>query len=114
MGLSSEVRKPPILQLLANWQFYAECPTVFLGYANISASNQVLACFHQPHHILTMPAILPKLGSRRYEMALVYAGLGEIQEAISWLGQAYSAHDVGLLYLKIDPCLDPPAFGRSI
>jgi TolB-like protein/Flp pilus assembly protein TadD len=45
-------------------------------------------------------------GVGRYEIALVYAGLGEKQEAFSWLEQAYNAHDVGLMYLKIDPCLD--------
>jgi TolB-like protein/Flp pilus assembly protein TadD len=48
-----------------------------------------------------------KNGVGRYEITLVYAGLGEKQEAFSWLEAAYNAHDVGLLYLKIDPCLDP-------
>jgi len=47
-----------------------------------------------------------KNGVGRYEIALVYAGLGDKQEAFSWLEEAYNAHDVGLLYLKIDPCLD--------
>lgn len=48
-----------------------------------------------------------KNGVGRYEIALVYAGLGKKQEAFKWLEEAYDAHDVGLLYLKIDPCLDP-------
>jgi hypothetical protein len=43
----------------------------------------------------------------RYEIALVYAGLGRKQEAFKWLEEAYNVHDVGLVYLKIDPCLDP-------
>jgi TolB-like protein len=46
-------------------------------------------------------------GVGRYEIALVYAGLGKKQEAFKWLEEAYQAHDVGLLYLKVDPCLDP-------
>jgi tetratricopeptide (TPR) repeat protein len=46
-------------------------------------------------------------GVGRYEIALVYAGLGKKQEAFKWLEEAYEAHDVGLLYLKVDPCLDP-------
>jgi TolB-like protein len=46
-------------------------------------------------------------GVGRYEIALVYAGMGNTQEAFKWLEEAYDAHDVGLLYLKIDPCLDP-------
>ena len=28
------------------------------------------------------------------------------RRAFNWLEEAYNAHDVGLLYLKIDPCLD--------
>lgn len=43
----------------------------------------------------------------RYEIALVYAGLGEKDQAFDWLEAAYRAHDVGLVYLKVDPCLDP-------
>jgi TolB-like protein/Tfp pilus assembly protein PilF len=46
-------------------------------------------------------------GVGRYEIALVYAGLGEKREALKWLDDAYQAHDVGLVYLKVDPCLDP-------
>jgi tetratricopeptide (TPR) repeat protein len=48
-----------------------------------------------------------KNGVGRYEIALVYAGLGKKQDAFKWLEEAYQAHDVGLLYLKVDPCLDP-------
>jgi TolB-like protein len=46
-------------------------------------------------------------GVGRYEIALVYAGLGEKREAFKWLEDSYRAHDVGLVYLKVDPCLDP-------
>jgi TolB-like protein/Tfp pilus assembly protein PilF len=46
-------------------------------------------------------------GVGRYEIALVYAGLGEKREAFRWLEDSYRAHDVGLVYLKVDPCLDP-------
>jgi TolB-like protein/tetratricopeptide (TPR) repeat protein len=48
-----------------------------------------------------------KDGVGRYEIALVYAGLGEKNEAFHWLQDAFLAHDVGLVYLKVDPCLDP-------
>jgi TolB-like protein/Tfp pilus assembly protein PilF len=48
-----------------------------------------------------------KNGVGRYEIALIYTGLGRKQEAFQWLEEAYQAHDVGLIYLKIDPCLDP-------
>jgi TolB-like protein/Flp pilus assembly protein TadD len=46
-------------------------------------------------------------GIGRYEIALVYAGMGERNEAFRWLEKSYAAHDKGLTYLKIDPCLDP-------
>lgn len=48
-----------------------------------------------------------KDGVGRYEIALVYAGLGDKREAIEWLEDAFRAHDAGLVYLKVDPCLDP-------
>lgn len=48
-----------------------------------------------------------KEGIGRYEIALVYAGLGRNQDAFRWLEDAYRVHDVGLVYLKVDPCLDP-------
>jgi tetratricopeptide (TPR) repeat protein len=48
-----------------------------------------------------------KDGIGRYEIALVYAGLGRRQDAFKWLEDAYRVHDVGLVYLKVDPCLDP-------
>jgi TolB-like protein/Tfp pilus assembly protein PilF len=59
-------------------------------------------------------ALLPRLtehidktGIGRYEIALVYAGLKENDNAFAWLEKAYQSHDKGLTYLKIDPCLDP-------
>jgi TolB-like protein len=45
-------------------------------------------------------------GVGRYEIALVYSGMGEKTEAFRWLEEAFRAHDVGLVYLKVDPCLD--------
>jgi TolB-like protein len=48
-----------------------------------------------------------KDGVGRYEIALVYAGLGDKDRAFHWLDAAYQAHDVGLVYLKVDPCLNP-------
>jgi TolB-like protein len=46
-------------------------------------------------------------GEGRYEIALVYAGLGAKNEAFNWLSLAYRTHDKGLTYIEIDPCLDP-------
>ncbi len=59
-------------------------------------------------------AILPKLERRvakdglgRYEIALIYIGLGDKERAFAWLERSVAAHDQGVTYLKIDPCLDP-------
>jgi len=59
-------------------------------------------------------AIIPQLedtvrneGIGRYEIALVYAGLGRKTEAFKWLEEAYKVHDEGLTYIKVEPCLDP-------
>jgi TolB-like protein/Tfp pilus assembly protein PilF len=46
-------------------------------------------------------------GVGRYEIALVYAGLRDKEEAFAWLEKSFAARDKGLTYLKIDPCLDP-------
>jgi len=46
-------------------------------------------------------------GVGRYEIALIYAGLGDSKDAFKWLDDAFRSHDVGLVYLKVDPCLDP-------
>jgi len=41
-----------------------------------------------------------------YAVALIYAGLGEKDQAIEWLDKAYEVHDKGMCYLKVDPPLD--------
>jgi len=46
-------------------------------------------------------------GIGRYEIAIVYAGLGDKDQAFSWLEKAFTVRDKGLTYLKIDPCVDP-------
>jgi tetratricopeptide (TPR) repeat protein len=48
-----------------------------------------------------------KQGLGTWELALVYAGLGEKDQAFEWLERAYKAHDKGMCFLRIDPPLDP-------
>ncbi len=68
--------------------------------------------------IVKLEEHVKKNGIGRYEIALVYAGLGEKDEAFTWLEKSYDARDKGLTYLKIDPCMDPlrsdPRFGRLV
>jgi tetratricopeptide (TPR) repeat protein len=50
---------------------------------------------------------IEKTGVGRYEVALIYAGLRENENAFEWLDHAYQVRDKGLTFLLIDPCLDP-------
>lgn len=70
-------------------------------YARHGASKEALAL------AATLKERVPKTGIGRYEIALIYAGLHNNDEAFEWLNQALKSHDKGILYIKIDPCLDP-------
>lgn len=41
-----------------------------------------------------------------YATALVFMGLGEQEQALEWLGRAYEARDVHLIFLPVDPKWD--------
>ena len=60
-----------------------------------------------PQMISRAEQYVQKEGVGRYEIALVYAGLGEKDSAFTWLEKSYDVRDKGLTYLKIDPCMDP-------
>lgn len=64
----------------------------------IQKANQVIA---------KLRVCVAKDGVGTYEIALVYAGLGNKDEAFAWLEKAYQVHDKGLTFLKMDPCVDP-------
>lgn len=42
-----------------------------------------------------------------YDRALVHVGLGEAEAALDWLLRAYEERSYWLIYLKVDPALDP-------
>ena len=46
-------------------------------------------------------------GIGRYEIALIYAGLGDKNNAFTWLERSFVSRYKGMQYLKVDPCLDP-------
>jgi serine/threonine protein kinase/tetratricopeptide (TPR) repeat protein len=41
------------------------------------------------------------------EIARVYTGLGDKEQAFTWLDKAFSENDAKLVYLKVDPTFDP-------
>jgi TolB-like protein/DNA-binding winged helix-turn-helix (wHTH) protein/Flp pilus assembly protein TadD len=55
----------------------------------------------------TMEAIARDRYVPASRVALVYAALGEPEPAFDWLERAYAAHDVGLVFLPVDPKWDP-------
>jgi DNA-binding winged helix-turn-helix (wHTH) protein/Flp pilus assembly protein TadD len=54
---------------------------------------------------------LRQLSERRYlppcSIALIYAGLGEMEAAHSWLEKAFEVRDMNLVWLKVNPRFDP-------
>jgi tetratricopeptide (TPR) repeat protein len=42
----------------------------------------------------------------QYEVALIYVGLGQIDQAFEWLDEAFRARSDQLIYLNVDPRLD--------
>ncbi len=42
-----------------------------------------------------------------YDIALIYVGLGKNKEAIKWLLKAYEERAYLMVYLKVDPAMDP-------
>ena len=42
-----------------------------------------------------------------FYLAIVYVGLGEREKAIDWLDKAYQDRSNGMVFLKVDPQLDP-------
>jgi tetratricopeptide (TPR) repeat protein len=90
---------------IAEWEKMKASPIV-LGhggnaYARAGKRTQALECIRK----LKERFERDKLGA--YEIALVYAGLGEKDHAFEWLDKAYGVPDKGLTYMKVDPTLDP-------
>ncbi len=42
-----------------------------------------------------------------YDIALIYSGLGETDEAFKWLEKAYADHSTEMIYFKVEPMLEP-------
>jgi TolB-like protein/tetratricopeptide (TPR) repeat protein len=72
------------------------------AYARAGRMREARECLRQLKEGMKKQA---RLGT--YEVALIYAGLGEKDEAFEWLERAYEERDKGLLSLRVDPPLDP-------
>ena len=49
----------------------------------------------------------PKRDYRSSRVAKIYVALGERDEALAWLDRAYENRDFDVIFLKVDPTLDP-------
>ncbi len=88
-------------------KFFERCPKDahnlgHLGYSYARAGQTEAA----QKTIAQIKQEIRSKGTGTYELAFIYAGLGDKRNAIYWLKQAYAVHDTGLLYIKVDPCLD--------
>jgi TolB-like protein/Tfp pilus assembly protein PilF len=88
-ALGDEPRQPPTVGHLGN------------AYARAGRVREARECLRE----LKQRSKVDTVGT--YEVAFIHAGLGEKDEAFEWLEKAYADRDQGMLYLKVDPTLDP-------
>jgi len=86
------------VQLSAGDPYYESA----LGHAyavsgNVKAARRMLALLKSRSRRRYIPA---------YAIALIYAGLGDKDNAFIWLGKAYDDRSTSLAYLKVDPILN--------
>jgi tetratricopeptide (TPR) repeat protein len=78
--------------------------------SKIAALGRAYALSGQKDEALKIVEELKELSKQRYIspycFALIYAGLGENDEAMEFLNMAYEEHASELIYLKVDPFLD--------
>ena len=90
-------------QQAANNSNRAPLAIVSLGHAYAVSGNKVEA-----QRVL---AELKDMSQRRYvspySVATIYAGLGEKEQAFQWLEKASDEQNTELVFLKVDPRLDP-------
>jgi len=69
-------------------------------YARAGRMTEARECLQE------LQGIVEKDGIGTYEVALIYAGLGEKDQAFQWLDRAYREHNKGLIFLKVDAPFD--------
>ncbi len=89
---------PEFQKAVVGWQ-NAVYPTAALGHAYAVAGN-----------VAAVRAVLDKLLARAkkeyvspYEIAVIFAGLGEKDRAFEWLDKAYEDRSTMLVYFRMDP-----------
>jgi TolB-like protein len=74
-----------------------------LGHAYAVAGRE-----KETRHVL---ARLNEMSRKRYvssyHIALIYCGMGKLEEAFAWLEKTYAERDAWLIWLRVEPQLDP-------
>jgi serine/threonine-protein kinase len=78
-------------------------PVALLGhaYAISGRRDEALAVIDQLNELSKRRYVPP------YRVATIYVGLGEKEEAFRWLDRAYKERDGWMVWLNLDPVLDP-------
>jgi len=83
---------------------------VELSNSGLDELGYVYAVSGQRKEARQILAELRDLSRRRYvspvDIALIYAGLGEKDQAFDWLEKAYGEHSTKLIHIKMDPRFD--------
>lgn len=104
---------------------YKEAADLFAGFTGPHALGHLGNIYAREGKVREAQAIIEemkqeieKTGIGRYEIALIYAGLGDKDNAFKWLQVAFQTRDKGITFIKADPCLDPlrsdPRFNNLI
>ena len=92
-------------EAIANLERLGDSPAIrgHLGHVYVMAGK-----IRQAQNILRElepRALKEHVGS--FEIAFIYAALGQKDLAFEWLEKAYEQHDTGMTFLKVEPGLDP-------
>jgi hypothetical protein len=78
--------------------------------SKVAALGRAFGLAGKREHALECVAELQELSKHRYitpySIALIYASIGETDDALTWLQDAYEQRVSELIYLKVDPFLD--------
>jgi len=93
---------------------YKQAADLFEGFTGPHALGHLGNIYARQGKVKEAQAIIAQMeqeversGIGRYEIAFIYAALGDRDQAFKWLDSAFGTRDKGITFLKVDPCLDP-------
>ncbi len=86
-------------QRAVNLEVGSEETVVLLGHLHAVSGNRAEAI----RILESLRALYKRNKVSAYDLAVIYAGLGESDQALEWLNKAYAERTGGLLLLKAEP-----------